>query len=187
MNTKKEVLTVNKAELLLLFANIENNSRRCAISYDTDESGCRSINKRKALQKSVEMVVDFNHFYEAKVKKSANLDKFESSDNWHVNLLPTSRILKTDRKTKTKLYIAYTSNKDSDVKSTLFHLGKEIKKQDAINENFYTPSAIKNFGKSFAKDNVEIDFFFRVLEIHKIKQVNFNGKTYINTDFKSII
>ena len=188
MKINKTVLNVSELELTEIFNSvITKSSTNCAISYEAYDNNSKTKKGKNVILKDVEMIINFNHNYEKKVMKSADLDVFESGKNWHTRLHKDNNILRVKNNDKTKKYIAYTLDIDSNVKSIKTYNNKVITTKQAIELDLFTNSGLKAINKpiNVAKNGIEIDFFFRVLAIENIKTLNYGKITYINNSFVS--
>ena len=115
-----------------------------SVVYFVDESGSKTVNKQKVLQKLVRVAITLGSNYEgrinrdlAKNEEEANFTAQSMSGKKHLN---DEGVLLTDTKTETKIYLNAVVENHAKPDTIYFHEGKRINKADAIEKGLFMPS-----------------------------------------------
>jgi hypothetical protein len=173
--TTKDFSDIIKSVKGVMFANV---------TYFVDESGSRTINGKKALQKSVTVNVTINADYEKKVNrilenKQGETPDFESMGMKGKSLVyPDCRALVQNDKGEQMLYAMIEHNAKREV--AYYYQGELISKELAKEKDLFSPSFFaekKTVGRGSVSD--DNDFAVFTVFLKNIKRAKFNGMEYI--------
>lgn len=138
---------INKAELKNLLTNFRKNFGSVAfgnVVYFVDESGSKTVQGKKVLQKLTRVNITIGANYEGRINRDlvkqgeeANFTAQAMSGKVYVN---DEGVLATDTKTGTKNYLVATVENHTKPETIYFHEGKRISKEKAIEANLFMPS-----------------------------------------------
>ena len=148
MKTEK-VVRITKVELLNFLSEFRKNVSATGVAfgsivYRVDESGSKTVNKQKVLQKLVRLTLTLGASYEKRINRDlikqeedANFTAESMSGKEYIN---NEGIIAIDTKTKTKHYLIATVENHTKPDTIYFHEGKMISKEKAIEQNLFMPS-----------------------------------------------
>lgn len=183
MLTTEKIEKITRQRLFDMLLNFEKEVAftGCAfgsISYKTDESESRTVNKKKVLQKQVETRITVGSAYEKRVNRSiekqgeeANFTAQGMSGKYHI-----SKLLCKAVKDETKNYLCCVVEHDVVPKTQYFHEGQPISYETAVQMGLFMPSHFtekKTAGRGYVAE--EDNFHFFTLGIEKIQWIKFNG------------
>jgi len=187
METSEKIEKISKEKLLNLLLNFEKEIcfSGCSfafVNYFTDESGSRTVNKEKVLQKSVTTQITVGSSYEKRINR--DLVKQGEDDNFTAQQMSGKEHISS-------LIVQATKNPDNKMlccvvehhikpETKYFYKGNEIsfedaKAQDLFSPSFFTPKDTSGRGLM----SVERDFHFFTLGLDKIRFLKVGGIKYI--------
>ncbi len=140
---------ITKVELLNLLSEFRKNISATNVAfgnivYFVDESGAKTVNKQKVLQKFVRVNCTIGAKYENRINRDlvkqgeeANFTAQSMSGKEYIN---DEGIVAIDVKTRTKHYLVATVENHTIPTTVYFHEGKRISKEDAIKKELFMPS-----------------------------------------------
>ena len=158
------------------------------VTYFTDESKSKTVNKVKLLQKEVTLNVTLNANYENKVNRIKE-NKQGESGNFESQGMKGKRfmfencrtLVETEKDHKILLYCMREHNAKSRV--VYFHNGITITKDKAIEKDLFAPSFFKPKPTAGRGEvNQENDFSVFTVGIDKIKRITIGGNEYLIED-----
>lgn len=184
---------VTKAELLTILLNFEKEVcfTGCSFAnvvYFTDESGSRTVNKQKALQKLVRTNVTIGSSYEKRINR--DLEKRDLEENFTAQAM-------TGKEHVTKMIVQSIKNPDFKMlccvvehhvkpDTIYFQNGRPkffVNEADKIESNLFMPSYFAEKTTSGRGNmSVENDFHFFTLGIDKIKSLRVGARKFIVED-----
>ena len=140
---------ITKADLFNLLSNFRKNISQtgCAfgnIVYFVDESGSKTVDKKKVLQKLVGVNITIGASYEKRInrdlEKQGEEDNFTAQGMTGKEYINDEGVLAIDTKTRTKHYLVATVENKTTPERHLFFEGKRISEEKAIEKNLFMPS-----------------------------------------------
>ena len=189
----KNLIQITRPNAILMFVNYlkEVSASGVAFSnltYLTDESKSKTINKKKALQKLVETNATIGSDYGKKVNRI--LDKegkeisFTPQPRKGLRRIGDSPVC-TDVKTESKFYLDYIIENHTKPQVQLLLNGKEVERKDVWNETYITPANLKPKTQASAGRgtiDLENEFYFRSVNFNNLISFNMNGNCYLIVD-----
>lgn len=188
MNIEK-IIRLSKAKLLSEILEFRKNISQTGVAfgsvvYFVDESGSKTKNGKKVLQKLVRVPITLGAPYENRINKDlvrngeeGNFTAQSMSGKEYVN---DEGIVATDTKTRTKFYLVAVVENHAKPDTIYFHEGKRITKEKAIEMDLFMPSYFaekKTMGrgnmsqeKDFHIINPNIDNIIS-LKLNKVKRI----------------
>lgn len=150
--------------------------------YFTQESGSKTVNKEKVLQKFVRTNITLGASYENRVNR--DLVKQDEESNFTAQEMTgkkyISKVLATDTKTEIKTYLVGVVEHRTNPVVIYFHAGKRISKDEAIKQNLFMPSYFTEKKTSGRGNMQEItDFHMITLNIENLISLTLNKTKYI--------
>jgi len=190
MNKEKttEVIEVTKRELTDLLLNVDKNklfanATFAHVVYFTDESGSKTVNKEKVLQKFVRTCITIGSSYENRINrdltKQGEEANFTSQGMSGKAYCEGSHYVAQAFKDESKKYLCYVVEHHIKPFTVYYHEGKRISKAEAIEKNLFMPSYFAE-KKTAGRGNMseETNFKFNTLGIDKILTLTIRGKRY---------
>lgn len=134
----KSTKTISRNELRQILAKNKGVTFAHIVAF-TDESGSRTINKKKALQKLTFRNVTIGSDYTARVERRIE-GEFESQAMSGKAFVEGTNCLAYSLKDSNKEYLVCDQELKSKVHTQFFHNGQPIKKADAIAQDLFSPS-----------------------------------------------
>lgn len=148
MKTEK-IINLSKNQLIAELSEFKKHISATGVAfgsvvYFVDESGSKTVQGKKVLQKLVRVSITLGAKYDNRINKDlvkngeeGNFTAQAMSGKEYIN---NEGILATDTKTKTKLYLVAVVENHSKPDTIYFHEGKRISKKDAIDKGLFMPS-----------------------------------------------
>lgn len=145
----KKVVRTTKAGLIALLSEFRKNITNTGVAfgnvvYFVDESGSKTVNKQKVLQKLVRTNITIGANYEGRINRDlvkqgeeANFTAQSMSGKVYIN---DEGVIAMDTKTEQKRYLIATVENRTKPDTVYFHQGKRITKEKAIEQNLFMPS-----------------------------------------------
>ena len=180
-----KVKTISQKELIELIRNVKGVTF-ANITYHTNESKSKTINKQKALQKSVTLNVTLNANYAKKVNRVRENKQGEENPNFVSQGMKGKKfafdnckaIVEAEKTGNKMLYCFKEHTAKSDI--VFYKDGEKIDRDEAIAQELFTPSYFKpveTVGRgSIDKEN---DFAVFTVGLDKIKRITIKGNEYI--------
>lgn len=148
MKTEK-VVKITKVGLLNLLSEFRKNVSATNVAFSSlvyfvDESGAKTVDKKKVLQKLVRVNCTIGASYEKRINrdliKQGEEDNFTAQSMSGKEYINDEGIVAIDIKTRTKHYLVATVENHTIPDTIYFHEGKRISKEKAIEQNLFMPS-----------------------------------------------
>jgi hypothetical protein len=148
MKTEK-IVKITKSELIAKLIEFKKNISATGVAfgsvvYFVDESGAKTVQGKKVLQKLVRVPITLGAKYENRINKDlvkngeeGNFTAQAMSGKKHLN---DEGVLLTDTKTEIKMYLNAVVENHITPDTIYFHEGKRIDKSKAIELNLFMPS-----------------------------------------------
>lgn len=145
----KKIVKTSKANLLALLSEFRKNITNTNVAfgnivYFVDESGSKTVNKKKVLQKFVRVNVTIGANYEGRINRDlvkqgeeANFTAQSMSGKVYIN---DEGVIAMDTKTQEKRYLIATVENRTKPDTVYFHEGKRIAKEKAVEMGLFMPS-----------------------------------------------
>lgn len=145
----KKIVKTTKLNLLNLLSEFRKNITNTGVAfgnvvYFVDESGSKTVNKKKVLQKLVRVNLTIGANYEGRINRDlvkqgeeANFTAQAMSGKEYIN---NEGVIARDTKTGLKRYLVATVENKTKPDTVYFHEGKRITKEKAIEANLFMPS-----------------------------------------------
>jgi hypothetical protein len=188
-NQKTEkTIVVTQQELTNLLLNegkneLFKNATFAHVVYFTDESGSKTVDKKKVLQKIVHTQITIGSSYENRINKDlvkqGEEANFTSQGMSGKQYCEGSRYVAQALKDSNVKYLCYVVENHVKPATIYFHEGKRISKKDAIEKNLFMPSYFAE-KKTAGRGNMseERDFKFNSLGLDKILTLKIRGIRY---------
>ena len=144
-----KIVKTTKANLLTMLSEFRKNIANTGVAfgnvvYFVDESGSKTAQGKKVLQKLVRTTITLGAKYDNRINKDlvkngeeGNFTAQSMSGKEHLN---AEGILAVDTKTRTKTYLIAVVENHITPDTIYFHEGKRISKEDAIAKGLFQPS-----------------------------------------------
>lgn len=148
MKTEK-IIKTNLAKLLAELSEFRKNISATGVAfgsivYFVDESGSKTVDKKKVLQKLVRLTLTLGASYEKRINrdlvKQGEEDNFTAQSMSGKEYINDEGIIAIDTKTRSKFYLIATVENHTIPDTIYFHEGKRISKEKAIELNLFMPS-----------------------------------------------
>lgn len=148
MKTEK-IIKTNLVKLLAELSEFRKNISATGVAfgsivYFVDESGSKTVDKKKVLQKLVRLTLTLGASYEKRINrdltKQGEEDNFTAQSMSGKEYINDEGIIAIDTKTRTKHYLIATVENHTIPDTIYFHEGKRISKEKAIELNLFMPS-----------------------------------------------
>lgn len=193
MATKLEKIEyVTKQALINLLANFKKEISATGVAfgnivYHVDESGSRTKQGKKLLQKLVRTNVTIGANYEGRVNR--DLVRQEEEANFTAQAMSGKRyvndegVLATDEKTGTKNYLVAVVEHNTSPKVVYFHEGKRITKAKAVRRDMFADSYFAP-KKTSGRGNMSEEKDFHIINpnIDNIISITLNKRKIIVID-----
>jgi len=148
MKTEK-IIQLSKTQLIAELSEFKKHISATgtafgSIVYFVDESGSKTVEKKKVLQKLVRVSITLGAKYDNRINKDlvkngeeGNFTAQSMSGKEYIN---DEGIIAIDTKTRTKLYLVAVVENHAKPDTIYFHEGKRISKEDAIAKELFMPS-----------------------------------------------
>lgn len=193
MATKLEKIErIAKQKMLNLLLNFKKEISATGVAfasavYFVDESGSKTVNKQKVLQKFVRTNITIGSNYEGRINRDlvkqeeeANFTAQAMSGKEYVN---NEGVIATDTKTKTKNYLVAVVENKTKPTTVYMHNGRKIEKDKAIELGLFMPSYFaekKTAGRGNMQESTDIHIIN--LNIDNLISLKIGGKKYIIED-----
>jgi len=151
MKTEKltKIVKITKVKLIALLSEFRKNISNTGVAfgnvvYFVDESGAKTVDKKKVLQKLTRTTITLGAKYEGRINRDlvkqgeeANFTAQSMSGKEHLN---AEGIIAKDIKTGLKRYLVAVVENHTKPDTIYFHEGKRISKDKAIELNLFMPS-----------------------------------------------
>ena len=177
--------TISRTELVEILKRVKG-ATFASVTYVTDESKSKTVNKKKLIQKEVVTNITLNANYEAKVNRIA-----EQKQGQKVEFKASSLIGREYAFKNCKTILKSTKNGDLMInamvennhkpKTTYFHEGVEISREEMIKQNLVTPSFTKPKTSTSGRGLIKAENDFKIIntKLDKITKLTLNRVTYV--------
>ena len=149
MKKLDKVVKITKANLLNLLYDFKKNISATGVAfgnvvYFVDESGAKTVDKKKVLQKLVRVNLTLGANYESRINrdllKQGEEDNFTAQSMSGKVYVNNEGIVAMDVKSGIKRYLIATVENHTKPDTFYFHEGKRISREKAIENNLFMPS-----------------------------------------------
>lgn len=188
----KKTQKITRTNLITLLSKFRENITNTGVAfgnvvYFVDESGSKTVNKLKVLQKFVRVNITIGASYENRVNRDlvkqgeeANFTAQSMSGKEYIN---NEGVIAKDTKTGVKRYLIATVENKTKPDTVYFHEKKRISKEQAIEQNLFMPSYFtpkETSGRGYMSE--EKDFHTISPNIDNIISLTLNKVKYIIED-----
>lgn len=185
----EKIIKTTKAKLLAELLEFKKNISQTGVAfgsivYFVDESGSKTKNGKKVLQKLVRVPITLGAKYDNRINKDlvrngeeGNFTAQSMSGKEYVN---EEGIVATDTKTRTKFYLVAVVENHTKPDTIYFHEGKRISKEKAIEMGLFMPSYF-NEKTTMGRGNMSVEKDFHIinpnvdniisLKLNKVKRI----------------